>query len=249
VENTQRFSDRVDNYIKYRPSYPASSIDYLVKIAAIDENSVVADIGSGTGILTELLLPRVALVYAIEPNQEMRSAAELKLRNFPKFASIDGTAEHTTLADRSVDTIFAAQAFHWFDRLKAKQEFRRIIRPNGKVILVWNDRQNDTVFLQAYERGLRLFATDYHEVNHQNISDADLDLFFTGGFQKATFDNRQQFDLEGVMGRLNSSSYSPKPGTQQYIELQNLVRAAFWQYATNGQVSFEYDTNVFIGKV
>jgi SAM-dependent methyltransferase len=245
MKNTQRFSDRVEDYIKYRPSYPAAFIDYLMVNVGIDARSSIADIGAGTGILTELLLPRVARVLAIEPNREMRLAAERKLRHFSNFHSIDGTAEATTLADRSVEAIVVAQAFHWFDRDRTRPEFQRIIKDNGRIVLVWNNRQNQTEFLQAYERGLQLYATDYNEVNHQNLTDRDLDRFFTNGFQTATFPNQQHFDLDGVIGRLNSCSYAPKLGTEEYIKLQSLIQTAFDRYAKNGMVTFEYETVVY----
>ncbi len=245
--STQRFSDRVENYIRYRPGYPDKVIQRLHREGILQPGDVVADIGSGTGILTHMLLQEGCTVYGIEPNREMRAAGERLLAGYPLFTSVDGTAEHTTLADHSVDIVTAAQAFHWFDRKEAGREFRRILKPGAPVVLLWNERRTDsTPFLQGYERLLMELATDYNEVNHMNISDAELRAFFPNGYRRFAFDNAQHFDFEGVLGRMLSSSYVPVEGPNHTLMIQRL-RELFDACATDGTIAFEYDTAVYAG--
>lgn len=248
---TLRFSDRVENYISYRPQYPQAMWELFREHLHLTPKSVVADVGSGTGILTEPLLHNAATVYAIEPNRDMREAAERLLHSSPGLKSIDGTAEATTLPDRSVDLITAAQAFHWFDRERTRAEFRRILRPGGFVALIWNDRRTDTTpFLRSYEQLLLDRATDYREVNHKNIDDATLkDFFAPTGYQTATFDNTQYFDYDGLAGRLLSSSYAPLPGHPNHEPMMTELRRIFDRYAVHNQVAFEYDTRVYYGRL
>jgi len=210
LDPTQRFSNRVADYVKYRPSYPPEAINALLA-QGLDRNSIFADIGSGTGILTELLLEHVGRVYAIEPNDEMRAAAEARLGGHDRFVPVASTAEATSLPARSVDFVVAAQALHWFDTHPALDEFRRILREPRRLALIWNDRLNDTAFLQAYEALLQSHGTDYQAVNHQAISDQELANLFVRDFELQTFDNQQQLDLEGLKGRVFSSSYTPSP--------------------------------------
>jgi ubiquinone/menaquinone biosynthesis C-methylase UbiE len=170
--STTRFSDRVDNYIKYRPGYPAEIIDYLKTQNILKADSIIADIGSGTGISTEMFLKNSNTVHGVEPNKEMREAAERLLIGYKNFSSINGTAEETTLPIESIDIITAGQAFHWFDIPKAKNEFKRILKHGGFVVLIWNEKQLDSSpFMNAYEEMLLEFGTDYSEVKHENIND------------------------------------------------------------------------------
>lgn len=246
---TQRFSNRVENYIKYRPHYPQALWEFFRDKLHLTAKSIIAEVGSGTGILTEPLLQAGATVYAIEPNREMREAAERLLSNQSRFISIDGTAEQTSLPNNSVDTIIAAQAFHWFDREPTKAEFRRILKPEGLVVLIWNDRRTDTTpFLREYEGLLLDLATDYKEVNHKNIDEVALGEFFAPAtYNTATFDNVQYFDYEGLAGRLLSSSYAPLPGHPNYESMMANLRDIFNRYAHAGRVAFEYDTRVYYG--
>src|SRR5262249_28331902 len=160
------------------------------------------DVGSGTGILTEPLLARGHVVYAVEPNAGMRAAAEARLTRYTRFHSIAGRAEATTLANASVHLAVAAQAFHWFDPAAARQEFMRILRPGGWVALAWNTRRTTSAFLAAYEQLLQRFGTDYAEVNHERIDRAVLAGFFGKRFETTAFDNRQECDFEALKGRL-----------------------------------------------
>lgn len=171
MNNRERFTSRVDSYLKYRPSYPKEAIDHLYEVVGLRASSNIADIGSGTGIISKLLLERGSYVIAVEPNQAMREAAEQMLESNPQFQSIEGSAESTGLPDQSVDFIVCAQAFHWFDRSATQIEFRRILRPGGRVILIWNSRlTNGTPFREEYNHLLHTYGTDYEKVNHKNIS-------------------------------------------------------------------------------
>lgn len=246
---TKRFSSRVDNYIKYRPSYPQALIDLLAAECGLSSDATIADIGSGTGILAELLLRRGYQVIGVEPNDEMRSAGDRLLQNYPRFTSVAGTAEATTLNDGSVDLITAGQAFHWFDPARFRAECVRILRPGGWIALIWNDRRLDSSpFLQAYERLLLTHGTDYTAVNHKQFDDESMKRFFGAGrFRKASFENVQTFDFEGVKGRLLSSSYVPEADHPSYQPMLDELQQIFGQHQTHGQVVFEYDTIVYYG--
>lgn len=251
LNSTQRFSNRVENYIKYRPHYPPAILDLLRRECQLTPTSVIADIGSGTGILTELLLHGGGTVVGVEPNKEMREAAEKLLSNYPTFRSVTGTAEATTLPDHSIDVITAGQAFHWFDRTKTRAEFLRILKPRGWVVLIWNDRNvTDRPFFQAYENLLVTYGTDYEAVGHQHTYIETIGSFFGAtGFQQAHFPNEQIFDLEGLKGRLLSSSYAPVPGHPKHVPMLDALAGIFSEYEAGGKVAFEYDTTVYYGQL
>ncbi len=243
---TTRFSNRVADYVRFRPSYPRAVLEFLAQTCDLSPRSVVADVGSGTGLLSRLFLENGNQVYGVEPNAEMRAAAEQLLAGYPKFASLPARAEVTGLPDASVDFVVAGQAFHWFDHDLARAEFLRVLRPGGWIALVWNDRQIDTTpFLREYERLLRAYATDYAAVNHKEVGLPVLRRVFGPGVGRAIFDNRQRFDLDGVTGRLMSSSYAPPPGHPNYEPLMTGVRAAFDRYNENGVVEFLYTTELY----
>jgi len=242
-----RFSDRVANYIRYRPGYPPELIAALLADSA---KPVVADIGSGTGIFTRLLLQQGLRVYGIEPNANMRQAGEEHLAEYGDFTSIDGGAEDTGLDDASVDLITAAQAFHWFDNEPSRNEFARILKADGKLALIWNKRRLEQPFQQAYDELLREMTPEYGKVNHMNLSNADIAAFFVEGEMEVQhFDNDQQLDFEGLSGRLKSSSYCPAEGTPAYDRLIDALRALFEKHAGNGLLNFEYDTQLYLGPI
>lgn len=251
LDPTHRFSNRVEDYIRYRPRYPRELIDLLVKEAGITEKSRIADVGAGTGILTEPLLESGATVYAIEPNREMREAAEELLDGHRKLVFVDGTAEATGVFDGGIDLVVAAQAFHWFDRERARAEFARILRSTGLVALVWNVRRLDsTPFLRGYEQLLHDFAPEYAEVGHQQKGEGDVAAFFhPDGYSVATMENIQEFDFDGLRGRLLSSSYAPAQGSPGHEEMIAALRDLFDRYRENDRVRFEYDTTVYYGRL
>ena len=248
---TTRFSSRVADYVKYRPHYPLEILDLLAESCGLTPDSLIADIGSGTGILAKLFLENGNPIIGVEPNKEMREAGEAYLAEFGRFTSMNGTAESSLVPTRSMDFVLAGQAFHWFDREKARKEFMRILKPEGVAVLVWNDRRIDTTpFLREYEALLQQYATDYQEINHKNIQDkAVFQSFFGGDFFEASFDNIQRFDFAGLMGRLNSSSYAPPKDHSNYAPMAQRAKEIFEAYQVNGEVAFEYDARVYYGLV
>jgi ubiquinone/menaquinone biosynthesis C-methylase UbiE len=250
MHSTERFSSRVENYVKFRPGYPAGLIELLRRECGLGAGSTIADIGSGTGILTEMLLKSGATVFGIEPNGPMREAAEKLLAGRQDFHSVIGTAESTTLRDHSVNLITAAQAFHWFDAPKARREFVRILKPGGHVALIWNDRKTEKPFLEAYESLLLTYGKDYTQVNHRNIDTAAIAAFFSpNAFADAAIPNSQVMDLAALTGRLLSSSYAPELGHPKYEPMLWDLRAIFEKYESGGTVTFDYDTLVYYGRL
>jgi SAM-dependent methyltransferase len=249
-DSTSRFSDRVADYVATRPSYPAGILDILRVEAGLTPQSVVADIGSGTGLSAELFLKSGNVVYGVEPNADMRSAGESLLSGHPNSHSVTGSAEATTLVDRSVDLIIAGQAFHWFDAARARIEFLRILKPGGFVALLWNTRKLDsTSFLRGYERLLHELGTDYREVMHTNIDRDKLRAFFGGDFAYHTLPNEQRFEREGLRGRVRSSSYTPPVGHPNHEPLMRQLDGLFDEHQEGGYVRFEYDTEIYLGRL
>ena len=243
-----RFSDRVADYVRTRPDYPEAVLAAL-QAAGVGPGSRVADIGSGTGIFSALLLRSGATVAAVEPNAEMRAAAEARLGREARFRSVAGSAEATGLAEGSVDLVTAAQAFHWFDREAARVEFQRILRVGGLVALVWNVRREaSTPFLREYEALLRRFGTDYGKVNHRNIDPAQIRDFYGGEVEVRSFPHAQAHDREGIRGRLLSSSYTPREGDPAREPMLEELDAIFERHAREGVVRIEYDTELYVGE-
>ena len=249
LDPTQRFSNRVDNYVRYRPGYPPELLTVLENEVGLTPSAVVADIGSGTGISADFFLKNGNTVFAVEPNDAMRAAAESRLHEFPGFHSVDGTAEHTSLPSESADLVIAAQAFHWFDRPKAKEEFSRILKPGGRIILLWNSRRLDTSpFLSAYEALVRTYATDYDRVNHKNIDESIFSDFFSPkGYILIKLFHTEQMGFEALQGRLCSASYMPAENDPRYADMLRALKNTFDQCESKGVVTMEYDTEVYIG--
>jgi SAM-dependent methyltransferase len=249
--STQRFTDRVDHYVRYRPSYPAGVTDELKKSAGLGPTSVVADIASGTGIFTQLLLPHCARVYGVEPNDAMRAAADRLLVAWPTFTSVTGTAEATNLPAGSVDLVTAAQAFHWFDVAASRREFARILRPGGHVAIVWNERRTGaTPFLTDYEEVLKRHALDYERINHMNVdATAVAEFFGAAGYALTEFPNEQRFDCAGLQGRVLSSSYAPNLGHPGHAPMMAALELLFAKHAQAGVVHFPYTTKLYLGRL
>ncbi len=248
---TQRFTGRVENYARYRPSYPRAVLDLLAAECGLTSASTVADVGSGTGILSELFLENGNRVIGIEPNEEMREAGDRRLGHHPRFTSVAGTAEATMLDDARVDLVAAGQAFHWFHPERARTEFERVLKLTGWVVLVWNWRRKDrTPFLAAYERLLEAYRTDRGEAEIWRRGDEMAAAFFgPGSFEKASFDNEQAFDLDSFKGRLLSISYVPAEGEPGSEAMLREVEKIFDEHQKNGKVIVEYDTKVYYGRL
>lgn len=249
-ESVNRFTSRVEDYARYRPGYPVEIIDLLTTECGLTPNSIVADVGSGTGKLSEIFLANGNVVIGIEPNESMRVVAEKILKDDPRFRSVNGTAEATTLPEASVDLIVAGQAFHWFDPPKTREEWIRILKPGHWAVLIWNDRKLETTpFLSDYEQMLVDFGTDYAEVRHDKGMPM-IEQFFAGDeFVLKGFPNTQVFDFDGLRGRVRSSSYTPEPNDPSFDPMMRRLEAIFDKHQENGYVNFDYETKVFYGRL
>jgi len=247
----QRFSNRVADYVRYRPGYPVEILPLLKTWTSFRTDHVIADIGSGTGLLSKLFLDFGNRVLGVEPNAEMRAAGEEFLSGYPNFKSIAGSAEATTLPADSVDFIAAGQAFHWFQMPAAREEFHRILKPGGRVLVIWNERLlDDTAFLREYEALLNRFGTDYAKVNESYPrAEQMLEFYGRNEFTSHALPNFQEFDFEGLSGRLRSSSYAPPSGHPQFEPMMEELRRLFDAHQQGGVVRMEYRTRVYAGKL
>jgi len=248
---TARFSDRVEDYVRTRPGYPAAVLDALRSDLGLRPEHAVADVGSGTGLLSRLFIDNGNVVYGVEPNQAMAEAAVAVLGSSGRFHAVAGRAEATTLEPASVALVAAGQAFHWFSVPETRVEFERILRPGGGVALVWNLRRLDSSpFLRDYEAFLRHWSTDYDEVSQRYAEPGALRaLFGPRGWREHSFDNVQRFDLEALRGRLLSSSYTPREGDPRRAPMLAELPRLFETHARDGRVDFEYDTRLFVGRL
>jgi SAM-dependent methyltransferase len=222
----------------------------LRKECGLTPAHVIADIASGTGIWTKMLLENGNPVYGVEPNADMRDAGQRLLAAFPNFTSIDGKAEATTLADAGVDFVTAAQAAHWFDRDWTRREFARILKPGGWLVLLWNEREVDTTpFLRDYEQLLLTFGIDYADVRHERTTEAVNEFYAPAPYCERVFPMQQEFDYAGVEGRLLSSSYAPGPGHPKHEPMLRGLWGIFSEHALGGRVAFTYKTRVFFGQL
>jgi ubiquinone/menaquinone biosynthesis C-methylase UbiE len=244
-----RFSDRAEDYVKYRPHYSHDVVAVLQQVCNLTPQHIIADIGCGTGLLAEIFLQNGNPVIGVEPNREMRIAGEEYLSRYEKFRMIEGSAEATTLQNASVDFVVAGQAFHWFQPVETRAEFARILKPGGWAVLVWHHRDTQsTPFLRAYEDFVQRYSTDYEQVAHQYVASYDaLQRFFAPNEMRLIQQhNEQRLDFDGLRGRLLSSSYMPKSGERHEAMLQALPRL-FSGHADADHVVLEYDTNIYYG--
>jgi SAM-dependent methyltransferase len=245
---TARFSDRVENYVRYRPGYPTEVVDLLRRECGLRPEHAVADIASGTGFFTRLLLEHGNAVFAVEPNAEMREMGAHVLDGYDRLVSVAGTAEETTLDTASVDFVTAAQAAHWFDLRRTRAEFVRILRLGGWCVLIWNERLTEsTPFLREYEKLLLTFGTDYKEVRHERTTAIIHEFFAPAACEERDFNLVQRFDYDGAAGRLLSSSYAPLEGHPSYAPMMRELKRIFRAHARSGMVEFEYKTRVYYG--
>lgn len=251
ADSKRRFSNRVEHYIRNRPGYPPDVVKTLVAEAGLKPASVVADVGSGPGMSTVPFLEFGATVYGVEPNEAMRQAAEERFRENTNFHSIAGTAEATTLPDASVDFVVAGQAFHWFDPPKARREFARILRPNGWLVLLWNNWNPDaTPFLRAYENLLLRYGTDYKQVDHRNVGGETIrSMYEPATYKHVRIGHAQHFDYAGLEGRLLSSSYIPLEGHPNHAPMMAELRRIFDAHQSDGRIRFDYETLMHFGRI
>jgi ubiquinone/menaquinone biosynthesis C-methylase UbiE len=246
---THRFSSRVSDYVRYRPHYPRELVAWLRDTIGFTPAWRVADVGSGTGIFSKLLVENGNVVMAVEPNDAMREEAEKSLGEFSNFHSVSGTAESTTLPDHSVDLAAAAQAFHWFDPVSTRREFARILKPEGWALVVFNTRVVEAdAFSRRYEDLLQTHAVDYTRVDHRLVDAERLRAFF-GEYREWRHRWIKQHDLDGVMGLSASSSYTPAPGHPQHDTFYAALSALFAEHARDGCVDYLYETEAYLGRV
>ena len=239
-------------YSQFRPGYPQSFIDYLCSSVGITKDSIIADIGAGTGILTKQLLECGNRVFAVEPNNDMRRIAETDLCSNKNFTPINGTAENTTLPNKSVDFITVAQAFHWFDRKTFQTECKRILKPGGKVILVWNFRDPNSEIVIKNDEINRRYCPNFKGFSggmRGVAGEDDFSDFFDGRYESNVFDSPLLFDEQGFIGRNLSSSYALKESAEAYNAYVTELRALFHAYAIDGKLTMPNFTRSYVGKV
>jgi SAM-dependent methyltransferase len=251
TDSKQRFSNRVADYARYRPGYPAGVLEVLRKECLLRPGHVVADIGSGTGLLSDMFLKNGNAVFGVEPNREMREAGEQYLQSYSAFTGVNGSAEATTLADSSVDFVTAGQAFHWFDPNAARSEFGRILKPGGWVVILWNDRRMEEKQLtREYEELLERFGIDYQRVKEAYPEVHHIRSFFGGdSFFARDVPNEQVLDWDGLRGRLRSSSFVPMEGHPSFAPMMVELERIFRAHERQGHVRMEYWTRLYFGRL
>ncbi len=253
MEPTARFTDKAKYYHAGRPGYPKEVLTIVKNVTNLtpDPSSIIADIGSGTGKLSEVFLKVGNTVIGVEPNKAMRDIAELKMKDYENFISIDGTAESTSIKDHSVDLITAGQSFHWFNVPKTRKEFQRILKPDRYVVIVWNNRNAEiSQFFREYKTLLNDFGTDYHEVTKKKIRKKDFsDFFGTDNYERFLRPNRQWLDYESLRLRLLSTSYIPPEESDSYPLMIQRLKELFNKYQIDNFVELDYETEMIIGKI
>lgn len=245
----ERFEGRAEDYSKNRPGYPRELLRTLKNEFGFSRSDVVADVGSGTGILSELFLENGNVVYCVEPNKDMRRVAEERLERYiPRFVSVDGRAESTTLKDRSIDLITVGQALHWFDPDRTRAEFARTIRKRGHVAVVYNYRRRRGAVGQAYAALVNRYEKDKASVPYAR--DAYVKKFLgNGDFRKFVMPNSQSLDLEGMLGRLASSSYMPRRGSREWTDVEEDASKMIREHGDKGTLVLRYDTTMYVGRI
>jgi ubiquinone/menaquinone biosynthesis C-methylase UbiE len=249
LDSKVRFGNRVEQYKKFRPHYPKEALLFIKERFGIDKNWKIADIGAGTGISSKALLDVFGCtVFGVEPNEFMRLEAKTSLSVYPQFCSVNGSAENTTLVDKSINMVTAFQSFHWFDTIKTAREFRRILTKPNLVLLMWNDRRTaGSPFVEQYE-SLVGSLPEYGIANHKNIQRKEIEAFIgSADIEYAEFENPIKVDLEGLKGRFFSSSYTAAYGTDEYVKQNLLLDELFEKTNQNGTVEFLYKTELYFG--
>ncbi len=250
LNSLTRFSNRVENYVKCRPHYPNEIINFLQIECGLSSTAIIADIGSGTGISSELFLINGNKVYGVEPNKEMRQAGEKTFSDNPNFISVDAKAEATTLQSESVEFIVSGQAFHWFHKVACKNEFKRILKPDGYVILMWNLRDRKSSFMDQYENILIKYGKDYEKLYQDDVDETEIkNFFYPAVMNKIKFPHFQDLNYEALEGRLLSSSYIPLNDSPFYNDMIMALKNIFAKNNINKKVKMEYETVMYCGRL
>jgi ubiquinone/menaquinone biosynthesis C-methylase UbiE len=252
TDSISRFSRTVENYVRYRPTYPQAMVEFLQATCQLTNAATIADVGSGTGRVAEVFLKNGYHVFGVEPNTEMRLASQHALRNYPRFISVAATAEETTLESQSVDLITVGQAFHWFKRERARQEFARILKPQGWVVLAWNIHRRTTPFLVSYDQFWRTYLDPHlhtSDMDPQPFDDGLRAWYAPGIANFKSFDNAHAVDYEELKGRVLSSSYAPTPEQPKYNAMLEELEAVFQRHQTDGTVTIEYECRMCYGQL
>lgn len=249
--NEHKFDDKGRIYLKSRPDYHKDIIDYLLTNHIISKESRVADIGSGTGIFSLQLQPYVKQVFAVEPNDSMRENAELQFKEYENIVSVSGCAENTLLRENSVDCITVAQAFHWFDKSAFARECQRILTPGGRIVLLWNVRDENNEIVKQNSEINALFSDNYSGFsngmdfnNEQQFSD-----FFTEQYEKIEIKNPIYYDLNTFISRNLSSSFAPQKGNPNYEPYIEALTKLFYEQSVGGIMQYPYITRCYIGEI
>jgi len=245
----ERFSERVSNYVRFRPGYPSAIVDLLRVQCALGAGARVADIGSCTGFLSRVFLDAGFFVTGVEPNREMRAAGDEILRGRSNFRSVEGTAEVTTLEGRAYDLVVAGQAFHWFDPLRTRREWERILKPNCCAALIWNERLLQTEAMRAIEEVIDRYSTDHDRSIRERGRSRIAGFFAPSQVRSAEFPNHQDFDFDGAKGRVFSCSHIPNEGDPRSAPMIEDLKHVFDRYQNAGVVRFDYRTEIYWGKL
>ena len=246
MDNTQKFSGKAQVYRQSRPSYSQELFTYLQQVFGLGQGNVVADVGSGTGILTRQLLEMGINVFAVEPNLDMRLIAEQDLSDFAGFVSVDATAEQTTLAEKSVDYVFAASAFHWFDPDAFKSECERILKPGGRVFLIWNEADLDEGIQQGRRAIYEKYAPKFVGFSRERKEKPGIEeKFFDGKLAETHFPNPIIYNRERFIGRALSSSYALTKSDEHYAEFQSELNRLFDDFAVDGVITEAQETVLY----
>ncbi len=248
MDYTNRFDGKGEIYAKARPKYAAGFFAYLKDELGIPAGSTFADIGSGTGIFSEQLLSCGYKVFAVEPNADMRKKAEEKLSENDNFVSVNGSDGNMNLPGQSVDFITAAQAFHWFDCNAFMRECRRVLKPDGKIMLVYNCRDEKAACTKSLAALRYKYNPEFHGFSN-GMSNEKCISFFAGKCDIFRADNTQIYDRQGYVNRVLSSSYSLKENDERYAEYLKEINKIFDTFSTQGRIAVPTETVAYIGAI
>ena len=251
MNNPDKFTNKVNDYVKFRPSYPKEFIDYLHITLGMSGESVVADVGAGTGILTKLISPISGTVFAVEPNKNMRTACIEYCEGLGNITCVDGSAENTKLKDNCLDFITVAQAFHWFDADKTKMEFKRILKPTGKVILVWNSRVPENEMHMENDEICRRLCPEFKGFSGSSKAEDEryISFFENSECERTIFKNDRVLTLDQFIGGSLSASYSPNVDDLQYDDFVGSLKNLFHKYSVNGKLLVPNNTRSYAGLI